>query len=69
MDEQRAGDQLVYVTNHDKFSRATGWQPQVNLDGILNGIYRWYRGNRELLAPSRAERLEAALLTPARRTA
>jgi CDP-paratose 2-epimerase len=67
--EKRVGDQLVYVTNHDKFSHATGWQPQVNLDGILKGIYRWYRSNRELLVPSRAERLEAALLTPARRTA
>ena len=54
--EQRVGDQLVYVTNHDKFSRVTGWQPKVSLDGILKGIYRWYRGNRELLAPSRAER-------------
>jgi CDP-paratose 2-epimerase len=67
--EKRVGDQLVYVTNHDKFSRATGWQPRVNLDGILKGIYRWYRSNRELLVPSRAERLEAALLTPVRRTA
>jgi CDP-paratose 2-epimerase len=67
--EKRVGDQLVYVTNHDKFSRATEWQPKVNLDGILKGIYRWYHSNRELFAPSPAERLEAALLTPVRRTA
>ena len=41
------------------------------VDEILKGIYKWYRGNRELFAPSRAERLEQAeLLTPAvRRTA
>ena len=32
--EQRVGDQLVYITNHGKFSRHTGWQPKVNLDGI-----------------------------------
>ena len=68
--EGRAGDQLIYVTNHGKFSQQTGWQPEVNLDGILRGIHKWYRGNRELFAPSRAERLEgAALLTPLRRTA
>jgi len=68
--EERAGDQRIYVTNHGKFSRHTGWQPEVNLDGILRGIHKWYRGNRELFAPSRAERLEqAGLLTPLRRTA
>jgi CDP-paratose 2-epimerase len=67
--ERRVGDQLVYITDHGKFSRETGWQPKVNLDGILSGIHRWYRANRELLVPSRAERLEAGLLAPARRTA
>jgi CDP-paratose 2-epimerase len=67
---QRVGDQLIYVTDHGKFSRDTGWKPEVNLNGILKGIYSWYRGNRELFAPSRAERLiQAELLTPARRTA
>lgn len=67
--EQRVGDQLVYVTNHDKFSHVTGWQPEMSLDDTLRAIYRWYRTNRELLAPSRAERLEAELLAPVRRTA
>jgi CDP-paratose 2-epimerase len=67
--DARAGDQLIYVSNHDKFSQHTGWQPEVDLDGILKGIHRWYRGNRELFAPTRAELLEAAMLTPARRTA
>jgi CDP-paratose 2-epimerase len=68
--EQRAGDQLIYVTDHGKFSRQTGWQPSVNMGGILKGIYKWYRGNRELFAPTRAERLlQAELLTPLRRTA
>ncbi len=38
----------------------------MSLDGIVKGIYKWYRGNRELLAPSRAERLlRPELLTPA----
>jgi CDP-paratose 2-epimerase len=67
--DARAGDQLIYVSNHDKFSQQTGWQPQVNLDGILKGIHRWYRNNRELFAPTRAELLTSAILTQARRTA
>jgi CDP-paratose 2-epimerase len=67
--EARAGDQLIYVSNHDKFSQHTGWKPEVNLDGILKGIHRWYKSNRELFAPTRAEMLEAALLTPVRRVA
>jgi CDP-paratose 2-epimerase len=68
--EQRSGDQLIYVTDHAKFSQHTGWKPALDLDGILKGIHKWYRGNRDLFAPSRAERLEqAALLTPLRRTA
>ncbi len=41
----------------------------MNLDGILKGIHRWYRGNRELFAPTRAELLEAAVLAPVRRIA
>jgi CDP-paratose 2-epimerase len=67
--EQRAGDQLIYVTDYGKFSRHTGWKPKVNLDGILKGIYKWYKSNRELFAPTRAERLSAEFLAPVRRTA
>jgi CDP-paratose 2-epimerase len=68
--EQRAGDQFVYVTNYGKFSAHTGWKPEVDLNGIIRGIHKWYRSNRELFVPSRAERLaQAELLTPERRTA
>jgi CDP-paratose 2-epimerase len=66
----RAGDQLIYVTNHGKFSSHTGWQPRVSLEEVMKGIWKWYRGNHELFAPPRAERLaQAGLLVPARRTA
>lgn len=68
--EARAGDQLIYVTNHERFSQTTGWHPEVNLDGVVRGIHRWYRSNRELFAPTRAELLaQTSLLTPARRIA
>jgi CDP-paratose 2-epimerase len=69
-DQQRAGDQLIYVTDYGKFSRHTGWKPRVNLDGILKGIYKWYKANRELFVTSRAERpSQAEFLAPVRRTA
>ncbi|PSH05380.1 MAG: CDP-paratose 2-epimerase [Acidobacteria bacterium] len=67
-DDQRAGDQLIYVTNHAKFSRFTRWRPEVGVDGVLKGIYKWYTNNRELFASSPAEHLNQ-VLTPARRTA
>ena len=68
--EKRAGDQLIYVTDHGKFSRHTGWEPQVSLDGIVRGICKWYRGNRDLFVSSPAEQAgRAEWLTAARRIA
>jgi CDP-paratose 2-epimerase len=67
---QRAGDQLIYITDHGKFSRHTGWQPRVSLDGIVNGICNWYRSHHQLFASAHAEHLgQLELLVPARRTA
>jgi CDP-paratose 2-epimerase len=67
--EARAGDQRIYVTNYDRFTRQTGWRPEVDVEGTMKAIQRWYRTNRELFAPTRAESLAQALLTPARRIA
>jgi UDP-glucose 4-epimerase len=68
--EKRAGDQLIYVTDHGKFSRHTGWEPQVSLDGIVRGICKWYHGNRDLFAFSRAEQaMQAEWRAAVRRTA
>jgi CDP-paratose 2-epimerase len=68
--DKRAGDQLIYVTDHGKFSSHTGWRPQVNLHGIVNGICKWYHGNHQLFAPAPSERMgQLEMLVPARRTA
>jgi CDP-paratose 2-epimerase len=68
--EQRAGDQLIYVTDHGKFTSYTGWQSKASVDDILSSIYKWYRSNRDLLLPSRTVRLaQPELLTPLRRSA
>lgn len=69
-DQARAGDQVVYVTDHGKFSRHTGWHPKANVDEILSSIYEWYLGNREVLEPLRAGQAEpAGLLAPLPRSA
>jgi CDP-paratose 2-epimerase len=69
-DQARAGDQVVYVTDHGKFSRHTGWHPKANVDEILGSIYEWYLGNREVLEPLRAGQAEpAGLLAPLPRSA
>ncbi len=68
--DPRAGDQLIYVSDSAKFQRDTGWKPKADLDVIVKSIYKWYRSNRELFAPSRSERYaQAELLTPMRRVA
>lgn len=43
--EWRAADQLYYVSDTRKFSRATGWQPEVSVqEGICN-LYHWLLEN------------------------
>jgi CDP-paratose 2-epimerase len=65
---ERAGDQLVYITDHSKFSSRTGWHPMASVDGILASICQWYQGNRHLLALAPVER-PMEELAPLQRTA
>jgi CDP-paratose 2-epimerase len=51
----RAGDQLVYVTDHCKFTEHTGWHPKHDVDAVLKSILKWHRGNRELFMPAMLE--------------
>jgi CDP-paratose 2-epimerase len=39
----RQGDQLYYVSDHGKFSRATGWQPKVSAEEGIGRLYGWLR--------------------------
>ena len=45
----RAGDQLVYVTDHSKLTRETGWRPQTSLRETLDALLDWWTRNRALL--------------------
>jgi nucleoside-diphosphate-sugar epimerase len=49
-DDPRPGDQLIYITDHSKLTRHTGWIPEINLAGTLETIYSWWRHNRDLFA-------------------
>lgn len=45
----RPGDQLIYVTDHSKLTRDTGWKPKLDLEAIIQSILAWFERNRELI--------------------
>ncbi len=47
-DEQRPGDQLVYITDFSKLRSETGWEPRIGLRQTLTSMCEWWRKNREL---------------------
>lgn len=61
-DEMRSGDQLIYVTDHGKLSRDTGWVPQTGVRETLAKVHAWYLRNRELLAQASALPVRPAVL-------
>lgn len=54
-DLPRPGDQLAYVTNHQKLTNFTGWQPQISVAETLQLLYDWRRKNKALFGESVAE--------------
>jgi CDP-paratose 2-epimerase len=48
-DDARPGDQLVYITDHGKLRRDTGWHPQVSVRETIVRIQSWWEQNREAL--------------------
>jgi CDP-paratose 2-epimerase len=44
----RPGDQMFYVTNHDKLTAMTGWAPRTSLSEAVQKIARWWKTNQEL---------------------
>ena len=44
----RPGDQMFYVTNHDKLTRMTGWAPRTPLPETVEQIARWWKANQVL---------------------
>jgi CDP-paratose 2-epimerase len=42
----RIGDQRWYVSNSNKFERATGWRPKISIGSGLGRLYEWLSVNR-----------------------
>lgn len=49
----RPGDQLLYVTDHSKLTRHTGWKPEVTVREALENMLAWFKKNRELITSLR----------------
>ncbi len=49
----RPGDQPLYISNTEKFTRATGWSPRFSCRETLQSIHGFWHENRELLASQR----------------
>ncbi len=61
----RPGDQLVYVTDCSKLHRDTGWEPRMTLRQTVEGIYEWWKHNRDLFEPvPQAQRVPALRQLP-----
>jgi CDP-paratose 2-epimerase len=54
----RPGDQMFYVTNHDKITRMTGWAPTTALPETVRQIAAWWKANQHLFSRTQMERLQ-----------
>jgi CDP-paratose 2-epimerase len=59
----RSGDQPLYVSDTRKLTAHTGWRPRRPVEEILEDIYQFWRGNRELIKSVRpaADRSELSV--------
>lgn len=53
MDERRAGDQLVYVTDNRKIHRDTGWKPEIGLKKTVQLLQEFWEQNQDVLGERR----------------
>ena len=60
----RQGDQLVYIADTSKLTRATGWRPQTSIQETLSAILDWWTRNRGLLPKLAVMPAPAASPTP-----
>lgn len=61
-ERRRPGDQLVYVSDHSKLSRDTGWKPKASVRQTLQAIYSFWKEHPAIFGESRPLReLETAL--------
>jgi CDP-paratose 2-epimerase len=59
-DSVRPGDQAVYITDHSKLTRETGWKPALSVADTVSTIHQWWKRNPEVFAEARPADLPAA---------
>ena len=57
----RSGDQLVYVTDHSKFTRDTGWAPRVGILETLESLKAWFKLHRGTVASTKSQLLHPVI--------
>jgi CDP-paratose 2-epimerase len=65
LDDPRPGDQLIYVTDHGKLTRHTGWEPKITVRQTLLRIYDWWKRNRDIFETAMPHLVHAREHTPA----
>ena len=61
----RPGDQKIYISDHSKLTRQTGWKPRSSLRETLAAVYSFWQENRELFDGVPAhQKIETALPSP-----
>jgi CDP-paratose 2-epimerase len=51
VNEDRAGDIRIYITDNSKITERTGWKPQISVDQIIQEISGWIEENSKQLRP------------------
>ncbi|MDD5474124.1 MAG: NAD-dependent epimerase/dehydratase family protein [Candidatus Methanoperedens sp.] len=51
VNEDRAGDIRIYITDNSKITEKTGWKPEITVDQIIEEISIWIKENSEQLRP------------------
>lgn len=49
VNENRAADIRIYITDNQKVTAATGWKPQISVEQIVEEIHAWIRNNEKEL--------------------
>jgi len=51
VNEDRAGDIRIYITDNSKITEKTGWKPEITVDQIIQEISGWIEENSKQLRP------------------
>lgn len=51
VNEDRAGDIRIYITDNSKITGKTGWKPEITVDQMIEEISNWIKENSEMLRP------------------